>query len=112
MILIVDDSPFARAALERALLARGVVCTAVASSEEVVDEAKFVGAVLDVEIGQQSGVELARHLRARSPQLPLAFLTATSELADAAATEGLGPVFDKRESLEAVVEWCVARARG
>ena len=107
MILVVDDSSFARAALTHALRQRGLDAIVVASVAEVDVGRAYDAAVLDVEIGTESGVELAHRLRRSWPRLPIAFLTATPETAHRAHAEMLGPVFTKDDSLAIVAEWAL-----
>lgn len=107
MILVVDDSSFARAALSRALRQRGLDAVVAASVAEVDVGRAYDAAVLDVEIGPDSGVELAHRLRRAWPRLPIAFLTATPEVAHRVHAEALGPVFTKDDSLETVAEWAL-----
>jgi DNA-binding NarL/FixJ family response regulator len=69
-------------------------------------------AVLDVELGQDSGVALARELLARSP-LRVAFLTANVKAAQDQTAASLGPVFPKDGDLAPLLAWLLdASAKG
>jgi CheY-like chemotaxis protein len=111
-VLFVDDSAVARAATARLLTARGLPVTALGSSREAaaVDATLFSAALLDLELADGVGTEIARALRAKAPDLPIAFLTARDRgpLRDEAAL--LGPVFSKESGLEAAVCWIADRA--
>lgn len=113
-VLVVDDSRVARAAVEARLARRGVavvVATGCAEAAEI-DVGSIGAALLDLELGDGTGVELAAALRRRRASLPVAFLTSAgaSELADGARR--LGPVFDKGSGTAAAVAWAARAARG
>ena len=109
-ILFVDDSAVARAATVRRLVVRGLPVTALASSREAegVDPTSFAAALLDIDLGDGFGPDLAAHLRSASPALPIAFLTSgvPSSLLEAALA--FGPVFEKVAGVEEAIGWVMA----
>ena len=70
-ILVADDSPLARVAAVKGLRERGLAVTAVASSRDAdaIDPGGIAGALLDIELGDGSGTEVARRLRSAAPSL-------------------------------------------
>ncbi len=106
-VLIVDDSEVARRALANRLTAAGLDVVELDSARTGIG-ASLEGvtcAVLDLELGDGDGVEVAKALRSRDARLPIAFFTgaATSALAGRAKT--YGPVFAKPDDLEAIATW-------
>lgn len=111
-VLLVDDSSYVRARLSSALRAKGVEPLAVSHGEEALacDLASIDAAILDVELGDASGVALARALLARAP-LRVAFLTGNVRAATDQKAETLGPVFPKDWDLAPLLAWLLeARA--
>jgi CheY-like chemotaxis protein len=103
-VLFVDDSAVVRATTGKLLSARGMdvrVCATVAEARAL-DATLVDAALLDLEIGEDSGADLASELRARAPRLPIAFLTATLAGPLYEAARALGPVFDKAATDEAL----------
>jgi CheY-like chemotaxis protein len=113
-VLFVDDSAVARAAATKLLVALGLRVTALASSREAadVDATAFGAALLDLELGDGLGTELARVLRARVPGLPIAFLTACAQAPALDEAQRFGPVFSKSDEVEAAVQWVANQAAG
>ncbi|MFO0762040.1 MAG: response regulator [Byssovorax sp.] len=112
-ILFVDDSAVARAATARLLDQQGVAATVLGSSLETagVDAHSFSAALLDIELGDGLGTEVAERLRCTSPSLPIAFLTGGAHAAELARAARLGPVFHKPAGMEAAVRWVVEASR-
>lgn len=112
-ILFVDDSAFARVATARLLGSRGLAVTTLSSQAEAtaIDPAAFSAALLDIELGDGFGTEVAERLRRHSPGLPIAFLTGGGPppVLDVAAR--IGPVFSKVSGVEEAVSWVVEAAR-
>jgi two-component system cell cycle sensor histidine kinase/response regulator CckA len=106
-ILYVDDSPLARAAAARLLGARGfdVVVAGSAAEARAIDPLALRGALLDLEVGEESGTTIAEALRAARPELPVAFLTAAAEVAHLERARGIGPVFSKATETDRAVAW-------
>ena len=112
-ILFVDDSALARAATSRLLGARGLAVTALGSNAEAafVDPSAFSAALLDIELGDGLGTDVAERLRRDAPALPIAFLTGGGPptVLDRAAC--FGPVFSKVSDVEEAVSWIEQAAR-
>lgn len=102
-----DDSPLARAAARRLLSARGfeVVVAGSAAEARAIDPVGLRGALLDLEVGDDSGAAIAETLRAAQPELPVAFLTAAEEAGHLERARGLGPVFSKVTETDRAVAW-------
>jgi len=92
--------------LRRALDAQGVQCTYVESAKAAMAHpaAHVSCALLDLELGDGTGIEVARHLLELNPSLPVAFFS-TDPTDEARA---LGPAFRKPDELEAAVAWLIA----
>src|SRR5689334_12692368 len=71
-VLIVDDSAVARIAATKRLGELGVEATALASSQEAIGvaPAAFSAALLDIDLGDGFGTDVAENLRRGSPELP------------------------------------------
>jgi two-component system, response regulator RegA len=111
-ILFVDDSALARAAATRRLTGRGLHVTALGSSREVegIDPTTFAAALLDIELGDGFGPDVAARLRLGSPGLPIAFLTGGGSVRRIDAALAIGPVFSKTEGVDAAIGWVLAIA--
>jgi CheY-like chemotaxis protein len=111
-VLFVDDSAVARAAATKLLRERGVDATVLGSTREAegVDASTFAAALLDLELGDGLGTELARALRAREPGLPIAFLTSSEQRPALDEAQRFGPVFSKSSEVEAAVQWLASQA--
>jgi len=108
-VLFVDDSPVARATTRKLIAEKGLdvtVCSSLAEARQV-DPSTLGAALLDLEVGEERGTDLATVLRTRMPALPIAFLTAAAkgELYESART--FGPVFNKVSELEQAIGWLV-----
>jgi two-component system response regulator RegA len=107
-VLLVDDSPVARHLVAKRLRAEGFEleeASSVGGARRLGTQAmgNLVGAVLDLELGDGTGLELASWLRAERPSLPIAFFTA-AESALVEDARALGPVFAKVDA-EPLVSW-------
>jgi CheY-like chemotaxis protein len=106
-VFVVDDSAVARLAVTRRLRAEGfeVVEQATAMPPEESVWSRISCALLDLDLGDSDGADLARSLLARRPGLPIAFFSgsASSELLERA--RAFGPVFAKPGELEGAVAW-------
>ena len=98
-ILIVDDDPAAGNLLEIALRRLGHEPLVAVHPEDALQlfDAHIEAVISDIEMPGMNGVELARALRERRSDVPIAFCTG-SDPTDRIATEAatLGPVFEKR----------------
>jgi two-component system C4-dicarboxylate transport response regulator DctD len=110
-ILLVDDSPVARRAVARRLESEGfdVRQEGSAAAARAVDAGQLAGAIIDIELPDGSGVDLAAELRARAPSLPVAFFTATASPTVVAQARPHGVVFSKPD-LEPLVAWAARSA--
>ncbi|NUP12267.1 MAG: response regulator [Polyangiaceae bacterium] len=106
-LLLVDDSEFVLAAVTRDATARGWTVSTSASAAEArtLGARAFDAAVLDLEIGDESGIDLATHLRNENPGLKIAFLTGTTDDALRRRAEAVALVFDKTSGMGEVSRW-------
>jgi CheY-like chemotaxis protein len=113
-VLLVDDSAVARRLLAGRLVAEGYAIHELGSvqSGRGLGGAVLAGfscAVLDLELGDGDGTDLAATLLAKRPNLPIAFFTAGSTPSLVESARARGPVFLK-PNLAAVIAW-VKRAQ-
>jgi CheY-like chemotaxis protein len=109
-VLLVDDETALRSALAKVLEARGFEVTAVSSGPDALrelDANQFHVLVSDVVMPTMSGVQLAAHVRADRPNLPIVLMSGYSEELDgvgedAPLTRRLRKPFTHRELLTAV----------
>ena len=106
-LLVVDDSPVALLLVTRRLRAEGVVLKQATSVAEAraVDATELAGALLDLELGDGTGVDVAQALRAAVPGLPIAFFSAGATDETRTQAEAIGTVFEKPDELESAVLW-------
>lgn len=111
-VLLVDDSPVVRRVLTRRLVAEGfqVLAEATATAARAVDVAGLACAIIDIELPDGSGSDLAGDLLQRRPGLPVAFYTAGASAAVMARAQAHGPVFDKPD-VEALIAWTAGLAQ-
>lgn len=84
-VLLVEDHPFQRQAIQEYLASQSVGVVAVGSAEEfrrMVDAGLPDLAILDVRLPGEDGFALARWLRARSPDVGIIMLTSADDLVD------------------------------
>jgi CheY-like chemotaxis protein len=105
-ILVVDDSPVARMTLKKRIEAHGLTVETKESVADCgsVDGNSYDAALLDFDLGDGTGADVAARLRRTSPDLPIAFFTASEDEPAVDALRALGPVFKKPE-LDRAVEW-------
>jgi FixJ family two-component response regulator len=80
VVAIVDDDPGMRQSLEIMLRAFGYCTETYASAEEFIRAATTTEAaclVVDIQLGDISGIELGRHLSAAGFEFPIIFITAS-----------------------------------
>jgi CheY-like chemotaxis protein len=111
-ILLVDDSALVRTVATRVLVDRGLQVTALGSWGEAVavDPTGFAAALLDIELGDGFGPDVATRLRRGSPALPIAFLTAGGSPNVLDAARAFGPVFSKTAGLDEAIDWLLGIA--
>jgi CheY-like chemotaxis protein len=110
--LVADDTAVARAAVVRALKAHKTpfVEASSATAAKAHDATQLACALLDLDLGDGTGVEVARALRAKRQDLPIAFFTAGAPAAVVDDARTLGPVFQKPGDLDRAVRWIVQHA--
>jgi CheY-like chemotaxis protein len=108
-ILLVDDSPVALRALAQRLTSEGfevreALSVAAARSLDATTIGRLFCAILDLQLADGDGTDLAANLLGRRPFLPVAFFTmgATPSLVESA--RGRGPVFLKPD-VTPVIQW-------
>ncbi len=110
-IAVVDDDDGVRRALARLLRAAGFDSEGFESAEALLGDGRpdrFTCAVVDIRLGSMTGLDLARSLRQRAPDLGVIFITAEDTPAnrDTAWEIGCAGYFGKpvegRQLLEAV----------
>jgi FixJ family two-component response regulator len=82
IIAIVDDDAGIRDALEQLLTARGYCVELYSCGEEFIRAATFSAAtclLVDIQLGDISGVELGRHLAASGFMFPIIFMTGSQD---------------------------------
>lgn len=99
MILIVEDDPLARRALESLFAAHGYAAHGVSSAEdalEAVSERPRPGMVLiDIDLPGMNGLELLRHLRREIPELPCTLMSAADHDLPPSSTNPVVPFLPK-----------------
>lgn len=111
-VLIADDSPIVRAFLEDKLVAAGatVALASCARDAKLVDTTTIDVALLDLDLGDGSGLEVAAALRARNPALRVAFFSAGCDAGERGRAATVGPVFPKPDGVDAAVAWVTRTA--
>ncbi len=92
-LLLVDDDPVFRDRLARALTARGMVVETAADADSALRVAEggvFASAIIDLRLGQDSGLRLVADLRSRHPGLSMVVLTGFGSIATALEAVRLG----------------------
>lgn len=92
-VLLVDDDAVFRERLARALTARGVGVETAPDADTAMRLAgagSFGGAVIDLRLGQDSGLRLVAELRSRHPGLSMVVLTGFGSIATALEAVRLG----------------------
>ena len=111
-VLIVDDSPVARVTLRKRIEAVGMQVETKESVADcgAVDGRAYDAALLDFDLGDGTGADIAVRLRQSAPDIPIAFFTASEDGPAMDALRALGPVFTKPE-LDRAIEWVSRNAR-
>ncbi|WP_394850140.1 response regulator [Pendulispora brunnea] len=109
-MLVADDSPVVRAALRKALAAAGFAALEAGSVEEActVDASRLFAAVLDLDLGDGTGLDVAKALSAVRPSLPYVFFSSGDDPLLTAAARSQAHVFIKPRELDRVVAWLQA----
>lgn len=95
VVVVVEDDPGMREALEKVLRAAGVRALLFGSGEELIEAGEAERAsclVLDIRLPGMTGFELCRWLASRGQTAPVIFITAYDDAATRAEAERLGAV--------------------
>ncbi len=110
-VLVVDDDPQIRRSLARRLRMHDCVVDVAASfGAASAATRRYACALLDLELGDGSGVDLAHLLLARGIVRRVVFLSGTTDAVLVARAKQVGPFFAKTESASAVTEEVVRAA--
>jgi DNA-binding response OmpR family regulator len=106
-VLIADDSAVARVSVARRVRADGIEVEEQdsAAGAASVDTADLSCALLDLELGDGLGTDVAVRLREIQDGLPIAFFTGTRTPETVALAATFGPVFAKPDELDHAVDW-------
>ena len=112
IVYIADDSEVVRTALSHRLAAAGVRVQAGGSAahSRSVAMRDFACALLDLDLGDGDGVDVAEVLRMHRPGLPVAFFSGGASPAVVERARALGPIFRKPDELGDAVDWVVEHA--
>jgi CheY-like chemotaxis protein len=105
-VLLVDDSPVVRRAVARRLEAEGFRVHEEGSAGEArrADASGLTCAIIDLELVDGSGGDIAAALLSSRPSLPIAFFTAGAPPLHLEQARAHGPVF-KKPDIDAIVAW-------
>lgn len=111
-VLIADDSAVARVTVARRVRAAGleVLEHDSVASASTVDPSTLACALLDFDLGDGFGVDVAARLREEHDALPIAFFTSAGSDVVAKASV-FGPVFTKPDELDAAIDWIERHSR-
>jgi CheY-like chemotaxis protein len=106
LVLVVDDSHVARRVLARRLTSEGFQVKEAPSVKDArkVDVTALACAIIDLELADGDGTDLADALLARRTTLPLAFFTTGTSPALVQSARACGPVFVKPD-VEPLLAW-------
>lgn len=109
-VLVIDDSPVARAVISQRLAALGarVITRGSAAEAREVDAAEVDAVLCDVDLGDGWGPDACASL---SRAVPVAFLSGGADEATLARARALGPLFDKTDDVERALLWAMEPAR-
>ena len=111
-VLVADDSPLVRAAIVRRVREAGrelVEADSVASTVDV-DPSGLACALLDLDLGDGWGTDVAERLRSAAGELPIAFFTSEQGGERIERARTFGPVFAKPEEIDGAIAWVVSRS--
>lgn len=112
-VLVADDSAVVRVTLSRRVRAAGldVLERDSVASAKAVDARAIACALLDFDLGDGIGPDIASRLRSVVPDLPIAFFTSTTETIAFEQVAAFGPLFTKPGEIDAAIEWIVQVCR-
>ncbi len=107
LVYIADDSVVVRRALTQRLAREGleVYSGGSAADSRNMEMRAFACALLDLDLGDGDGVDVAEVLRAQQPRLPVAFFSGGAAPEVVERARALGPIFQKPDELDAAVDW-------
>lgn len=111
-VFVADDSPLVRAAVVRRVRDAGrdvVEADSVRAAAEV-DGAGLACALLDLDLGDGWGTDVAERLRSGAAELPIAFFTSEQGGDRVERAKAFGPVFAKPEEIDSAIAWIVSRS--
>ena len=106
-VLIADDSPVVRLSVSKRVRAEGreVIDRDSAASASAVDAGDLACALLDLDLGDGFGTDVAARLLATHEGLPIAFFTSETTADVLARAADFGPVFAKPGGIDEAVAW-------
>ncbi len=106
-VLIADDSAVARVSVARRVRAEGIEVEErdSAAGASSVDTEDLACALLDLELGDGFGTDVAARLRQGQGGLPIAFFTSSLTPEVLAHAKTFGPVFAKPDELDQAIDW-------
>ena len=102
-LLVVDDEPDMLRSLRRILRTRGYAVEVAASGEEAIEKVQAQtpdGILMDLKMPGMNGVEAYREIRPLAPHAFIIFMTAYSDLSEAAKSEAPVAVLSKPLNLD------------
>jgi ActR/RegA family two-component response regulator len=106
-ILHVEDDPMIARAVARALRQRGFEVVQIASLAEAVVAAKtrpWEGAIVDLNLGLESGAEVALYLKRTIPDLRICFYTGEIDESTLKRAREIAPLVGKANPIDDVLE--------
>ncbi len=95
LLLIVDDDQAFRRRLERTMTSCGfnpLTTVSVAEAKTQIDKQKFTHAIVDLRLGDGSGLDVVEYLHERAPQAKIVVLTGYGAIATAVAAVKMGAI--------------------
>jgi FixJ family two-component response regulator len=112
-VAYIDDSAMALQSMRRALYTHGLLLETYSSFRDFLsrDDQPLRAVLLDMDLGsEQTGFDLAVHVRTKHPHCPIAFLTSETNAESLARATEWGCVFTKDKDLNAAVQWLLSHA--
>lgn len=102
-ILFVDDEPPVREMLSLYFRKKGYLVSSVATGGEAIEAAdneRFNAAILDLNLGPESGLELLGFLKSNYPEVPVIVFTGMPDLRQQAIAGGADAFMSKADSID------------
>lgn len=106
-LLLVEDEPTVRDALQRVLRVEGFEVLAAANGAEALAQLHkeaIALILLDINVAEESGLDLCRQMRSQRPELRVIAMTARPGQGPAAAAAGADALMEKPLDLPALLE--------